>query len=65
VIATAKDLAARGVGTDINPVRITEAKENVREAGVETLVRFGENDLFLSDIHEATVVTLFLLPNAI
>jgi len=63
VIAAAKSFGARGVGIDINPVRIAEAKENARTAGVEKLVRFEENDLFLADIHEATVVTLFLLPN--
>jgi SAM-dependent methyltransferase len=63
VIAAAKSYGARGVGIDINPVRIKEAKENARTAGVERLVRFEENDLFQADIHEATVVTLFLLPN--
>jgi SAM-dependent methyltransferase len=63
VIAAAKNLGARGVGVDINPVRIGEAKENARKAGVEKLVRFEENDLFEADIHEATVVTLFLLPH--
>jgi SAM-dependent methyltransferase len=63
VIAAAKDIGARGVGIDINPVRIGEARENARKAGVESLVRFEENDLFEADIHEATVVTLFLLPH--
>ena len=63
VITAAKNLGARGVGIDINPVRIGEAKENAKKAGVEKLVRFEENDLFEADIHEATVVTLFLLPH--
>jgi SAM-dependent methyltransferase len=62
VIAAAKNMGARGVGIDINPVRIAEAKENARKAGMEKLVRFEENDLFEADIHEASVVTLFLLP---
>jgi SAM-dependent methyltransferase len=61
VIAAAKEYGAHGVGIDINPVRIAEAKENAKKAGVEKLVRFEENDLFNADIHEATVVTLFLL----
>jgi SAM-dependent methyltransferase len=61
VIAAAKTYGAHGVGIDINPVRIGEAKENARKAGVENLVRFEENDLFQADIHEASVVTLFLL----
>src|SRR5437763_9696618 len=63
VIAAAKTYGTRAVGIDINPVRIAEAKENAKKAGVESLVRFEENDLFEADIHEATVVTLFLLPN--
>jgi SAM-dependent methyltransferase len=63
VIAAAKQYGARGVGIDINPVRIAEAKDNAKKAGVENLVRFEENDLFEADFHEATVVTLFLLPN--
>jgi SAM-dependent methyltransferase len=63
VIAAAKQYGTRAVGIDINPVRIAEAKENAKKAGVESLVRFEENDLFEADIHEATVVTLFLLPN--
>lgn len=63
VIAAAKNFGTRGVGIDINPERIREAKENAKKAGVENLVRFEENDLFEADIHEATVVSLFLLPN--
>ena len=63
VITAAKTYGAHAVGVDINPVRIGEARENARKAGVENLVRFEENDLFDADIHEATVVTLFLLPN--
>jgi SAM-dependent methyltransferase len=61
VIAAAKEYGAHGVGIDINPERIQEAEENAKKAGVEKLVRFEENDLFKADIHEATVVTLFLL----
>jgi SAM-dependent methyltransferase len=61
VIAAAKTYGAHGVGIDINPERIAEAKANAQKAGVENLVRFEENDLFKADIHEASVVTLFLL----
>lgn len=61
VIAAAKEYGAHAVGIDIDPKRIAESKENARRAGVENLVRFEENDLFKADIHEATVVTLFLL----
>src|SRR6266404_635514 len=61
VIAAAKNFGEHGVGIDIDPLRINEAKEKAKKAGVENLVRFEENDLFKADIHEATVVTLFLL----
>jgi ribosomal protein L11 methylase PrmA len=61
VIAAAKEYGAHGVGIDINPERIAEAKDNAKKAGVENLVHFEENDLFDADIHEASVVTLFLL----
>jgi ribosomal protein L11 methylase PrmA len=61
VIAAARKFGSRGVGIDIDPARIQDAKENARKAGVATLVRFEEKDLFKADIHEATVVTLFLL----
>jgi SAM-dependent methyltransferase len=63
VIAAAKTYGARGVGIDIDPQRIREAKENAKKAGVEKLVRFEENDLFQADFREATVVSLFLLPS--
>ncbi len=63
VIAAAKNRRARGVGIDIDPVRISEGKMNARKARVEKLVRFEENDLFQADIHDATVVTLFLAPD--
>ena len=62
VVAAAKSYGARGVGIDIDPVRIREAKEKARRAGVENRVEFREQDLFKSDFREATVVTLFLLP---
>ncbi len=63
VIAAAKIYGAHAVGIDITPVRLAEANENLKKAGPEVakLVRFEENDLFQADIHEATVVTLFLL----
>ncbi len=61
VIAAARTYGAHGVGIDIDPVRIQEARANAKKEGVENLVRFEENDLFEADIHPATVVTLFLL----
>src|ERR1700693_2994031 len=61
VITAAKLYGAHGVGVDINPERIREARANARQAGVENLVKFEENDLFSVDIRNATVVALYLL----
>jgi precorrin-6B methylase 2 len=60
VITAAKRFGTRGV--DIDPARITEARENAVKAGVADKVKFLQQDLFETDIREATVVTLFLLP---
>ena len=63
VIAAARDFGAHGVGIDIDPQRIKESVENARAAGVTGQVAFKEDDLFETDIREATVVTLFLWPS--
>ena len=49
-------------GVDIDPVRIKESNENARKIGVTDRVKFIEQDLFKTDISEATVVFLYLLP---
>jgi cyclopropane fatty-acyl-phospholipid synthase-like methyltransferase len=60
-ITAAQRYGCRGVGIDINPVRIEEARANARAARVEDKVRFIEGDLFEANIAEATVVSLYLL----
>jgi predicted O-methyltransferase YrrM len=62
IAAAQKYGIARGVGIDINPERIKEANENLAKAGVGDRVRFINADLFESDLGEATVITLYLLP---
>ena len=59
-IAAARDFGARGVGIDIDPVRIAEAEANARKAGVADRVVFRNEDLFEADFRDANVVTLFL-----
>ena len=61
-ITAAQKYQARGVGIDINPERIREANENAKKAKVTDRVKFLNQDLFTTDISEATVVTLYLLP---
>ncbi|MDZ7958540.1 MAG: methyltransferase domain-containing protein [Aulosira sp. DedQUE10] len=63
VITAAKNYGTRGVGIDISPDRIKEANENAQKAGVSDRVRFIQQDLFNTDLSEATVVTLYLLPD--
>ena len=54
------DQVAKGV--DLDPKRIREARANAKKAGVEHLVTFEVGDMFKTDISEATVVTLYMLP---
>lgn len=62
VIMAAQQFGARGVGIDIDPERIAEARANAREAGVEGKVQFIQGDMYQADLRPATVVTLFLHP---
>ena len=63
-IAAVKDFgAARATGIDIDPQRIKEATANLEKAGVGDRVRFLNQDLFTTNLSEATVVTLYLLPS--
>jgi ubiquinone/menaquinone biosynthesis C-methylase UbiE len=61
VITAARKHGARGVGIDIDPERVREARDNARRAGVADRVEFREGDLFHANIGEATVVTIYLL----
>ena len=63
VIAAARQFGARGVGIDIDPVRVKEAKAAAAAAGVADKVTIVEGDIFdpAIKISDATVVTLYLL----
>jgi SAM-dependent methyltransferase len=61
VVAAARAFGARAIGFDIDPQRIAEANANAKTAGVEGRVKFVLADLFEQDLHEASVVTLYLL----
>jgi SAM-dependent methyltransferase len=62
-VTAAKVYGARAIGIDIDPQRIMEANANAQTAGVTDKVKFLNQDLFTTDISEATVVTLYLLPS--
>ena len=61
-ITAAKKYGVRATGIDIDPDRIKEANDNARKAGVTSLVTFRQEDLFKADFKDATVITLYLLP---
>ena len=62
IVAVAKYKARGGFGVDISPAMITLSNANAVKAGVADRVRFYERDLFATDVGEATVVTVYLLP---
>ena len=62
VIKAASQFGIRGVGVDIDPERITECKSNLAASKVENMVKFLNQDLFETDLREASIVTLYLLP---
>ncbi|MDW7759424.1 MAG: class I SAM-dependent methyltransferase [Acidobacteriota bacterium] len=64
VIAAAGTYGARAVGIDIDPERIRESEENARAAGVEKRTQFIHGDALALDLSEATVVTMYLLPES-
>jgi predicted O-methyltransferase YrrM len=62
VITAAQKFGTRGIGIEINPQLVDRANENAKKAGVSDKVEFREQDLFKTDFSEATVLTLYLLP---
>lgn len=62
-VTAAKRFGIHAVGIDIDPQRIKEANENARKNGVAKLVTFKQEDLFKTDFKDASVVTLYLLPD--
>lgn len=62
VITAARRFGTRGLGIDIDPQRIQESVANAKAAGVSHLVEFRNQDLFETDFSQATVLTMYLLP---
>ena len=65
VIAAARDYGARGLGIDIDAKLVAQSIENARKAGVADRVAFRHGDALKAEIDDATVVTLYLLPNLV
>jgi tRNA G37 N-methylase Trm5 len=63
VVTAAKKYGIKATGIDIDPERVKESKENVKTNGVEHLATIKHADIFQTDFSDATVVTLYLLPD--
>src|SRR5215217_3510507 len=62
VVSAAKKYGARGVGYDIDPVRVKESLKNVADNKVQDRVQIKQEDIFKVDLSKPTVVMLYLLP---
>lgn len=64
VITAAQTTGARGIGVDIDPELIAESRKNAESSNIGHLVQFRKEDLYTTDISKATVVMLYLSPDA-
>ncbi len=62
-IAAAKKFGARSTGIEYNPEMARHAQGNVEKSGVNGRARILNGDIFVINFSEATVVTMYLLPN--
>jgi len=62
VILAAKRFGATGLGVEIDPRLVEESRRHARDAGVADRVEFRQQDLFETDLDQATVITMYLLP---
>lgn len=62
VITAASKYGASGVGVDLDTYLLKLARQNAQKAGVTGKVHFVEENLFMTDLSKATVVSTYLLP---
>ena len=62
IVITAAKRGARALGIEYNPDMVELSKRNAAREGVGDKARFIKADLFESDFTQATVITMFLLP---
>jgi hypothetical protein len=65
VLTAAKVFGARGFGVEIKEDLVKESNEAARLAGISERVKFFARDLFKTDISQATVLTMYLLPDTV
>lgn len=63
VVTAAKKFGCKALGVDLDPERIKDSQQNIKDAGVEKLVTVRQSDVLKTDVSPATVVTLYLLPD--
>ena len=61
IVIAAAQLGAYGHGVDIDPKRISQARENAEKAGVADRVIFLQQNIFDTDFSRANVITMYLL----
>jgi len=62
IIAAAKKHGARGFGVEIDAALVNEARREAKRQGVAGRVEFLEQNLFITEIDRASVLTLYLYP---
>ena len=62
VVTAARKFGCKGIGFDINPVRIKESLALVKRSKVGKLVQIKNKNIFKVDLRKASVITLYLLP---
>ena len=62
-VITAAKRGIKAHGIEYNPDMVELAKRNAEKEGVSARATFVRGDIFESDFSQATVITLFLLPN--
>ena len=63
IAAVARFNARGGFGVDISPMMVTLSNQNAEKAGVADRVKFYQRNLFATNVSDATVVTIYLLPS--
>ena len=62
-VITAAKRGAKALGIEYNPDMVELSKRNAAKEGVSDKASFVKADLFESDFSQATVITMFLLPD--
>jgi hypothetical protein len=65
VLTAAKVFGARGFGVEIKDELVTKSNEAAKREGLADRVKFMKQDLFRTDLSQATVITMYLLPDTV